>query len=112
MVGNQKPDFENLNIWWDKGKLQMKDICWKFLKARAKAHRTQEKLLEKQLETLLSFPSTEETNQQISEICEKLGTIHRQKVADVSLIWTRGDDSLRVFAKYVKNGLANLYETL
>ena len=48
-------------------------------KARAKAHKTQQKLvlLEKELETLcLSFPSTEDTVKQISEIREKLSTIH------------------------------------
>ena len=61
----------------------MKDICRKFSRNRAKAHKSQQKLLEKELETLLSFPSTEETTKQISEIREKLGTIHRQQVAGV-----------------------------
>ena len=56
----------------------MKDICQKFSKARAKAHNTQQKLLEKELETLLSFPSIEDTIKQISEIREKLDTIHWQ----------------------------------
>ena len=56
----------------------MKDICQKFSKARAKAHKTQQTLLEKELETLLSYPSTEDTIKQISKIREKLSTIHRQ----------------------------------
>ena len=81
---SHKPDFGNL-IWWDKGKLQMKDICWKFSKARAKAHKAQQKLLEKELEILLSFLSTENTVKQISEMREKLGTIHRQLVASVKI---------------------------
>ena len=36
----RKPDLENLNIWWDKGKLKMKDICRKFSINPAKAHKT------------------------------------------------------------------------
>ena len=76
-----KLEFENLNVWWDKGKLKMKDICWKFLKAQAKVHKTQQKLLENNL----SFPSTEDTIKQKSEICEKLGTIHWQQVASVKI---------------------------
>ena len=63
----------------------MKDICKKFSKNRANAHKTQQKLLEKELDFLLSFPSTEETTKQISEIHEKLGTIHWQRVAGVKL---------------------------
>ena len=78
-------DFENLNVLWDKGKLKIKEICKKFSKNRAKAHRTQQKLLEKELDFLLSSPSTEETTKQISKIRKKLGTIHRQQVADVKL---------------------------
>ena len=50
----RKPDFDNLNIWWDKGKLKMKDICWKVSKNRAEAHKSQQKLLERELETRLS----------------------------------------------------------
>ena len=61
---SRKPDFENLNVWWDKGKLKMKDICKKFSKTRAKAHKTQQKVLEKELDFLLSSPSTEETTKQ------------------------------------------------
>ena len=63
----------------------MKDMCKKFSKNRAKAHKTQQKLLEQKLDFLLSSPSTEETTKQISEIREKLGTIHRQYVAGVKL---------------------------
>ena len=63
----------------------MKGICWKFFKARVKAHKTQQKPLEKELETLLSFSSTEDTIEQISEISEKLCTIHRQQVTSVKI---------------------------
>ena len=78
---SRKPDFENLNMWWDKGKLKMKDTCRKFAKTQAKAHKTQQKLLEKELETLLSVRSTEETIKQILEISEKLRTIHQQHLS-------------------------------
>ena len=63
----------------------MKGICQKFSKARAKAHKTQPKLLEKELETLLSFPSMEETIKQTSEIHEKLGIIHWQQVVCIKI---------------------------
>ena len=51
----------------------------------AKAHKILQKLLETELETLLFFPSTEETIKQNSEIREKLGTIHRKQVAGVKI---------------------------
>ena len=51
---------------------QIENERWKFSKNQAKAHKTQQKLMEKELKTLLSFPSTEETIKQISEIHEKL----------------------------------------
>ena len=63
----------------------MKDICKKFSKNLAKGHKTQQKLLEKELNFLLSSPSAEETTKQISRIREKLGTTHRQQVAGVKL---------------------------
>ena len=63
----------------------MKDKCREVSKTRAKAHRTQQKLLEKELETLLSFPSTEDTIKQTSEIHGKLGTTQRQQVAGVKI---------------------------
>ena len=58
----------------------MKDICRKFSKNHAKAHKSQQKL-----ETLLSFLSTNENIKQISEIHEKFGIIHRQQVAGVKV---------------------------
>ena len=63
----------------------MKNICGKFSKNRAKAHKSQQNLLEQELETLLSFPSMEENIKQISEIREKLTTIHRQQVAGAKI---------------------------
>ena len=51
----------------------------------AKSHKTQQNVLETELDLLLSFLSTEETTKQISEICQKLGTIHRQQVASIKL---------------------------
>ena len=57
----------------------------KISKNRAKAHKTQQKRQEKELETLLSFPSKEETIKQLLEIREKLGIIHRQQVAGVKI---------------------------
>ena len=63
----------------------MKDIRRKFSRNRAKAHKTQQKLLEKEFETLLSFLSTEETIKQIAEIREKCDTIHWQQVASVKI---------------------------
>ena len=63
----------------------IKDICWKCSKNRAKAHKIQQKLLERELQTLLSFSSTEENIKQISEICKKLGTIHRKQAARVKI---------------------------
>ena len=63
----------------------MKDICRKISQAQAKAHKTQQKLLEKELETLLSSPSIENTVKQISEICEERGTIHLQQVAGIKI---------------------------
>ena len=63
----------------------MKDICWRFPRNGAKAHKSQQKLLEQEFETLLSFPRTEETTKKISEIRKKLETIHRQQVAGVKI---------------------------
>ena len=63
----------------------MKDICKTFSKNWSKAHNIQQKLLETELDCLLSSPRTEETTKQISEIRKKLGTIHQQHVAGVKI---------------------------
>ena len=64
----------------------MKDICRKVSKARAKAHKTQQKLRKKNLKSSCLSPVQKTLLiKQISEIREKLGTIHRQKIGDVKI---------------------------
>ena len=80
-----KPDFPNLNVWWDKGKLKLKYLCQKFSKQQVKVNFQNQKLLEKELNELLNKPKSGDISQEIGTIQEELGAIHNKLVMGIKI---------------------------
>ena len=81
----QKSDFKNLNVWWDKGKLKLKDLCKKFSKQQANTNFQKQRQLEKELHTLLNQPKSGDISQQTGKIQQELGTIHNKLVTGTKI---------------------------
>ena len=81
----RKSDFPNLNVWWDKGKLKLKDLCQKFSKQQANMNLQNQKLLEKELKELLNKPKSGDISQKIGKIQEELGAIHNKLVTGAKI---------------------------
>ena len=81
----RKPDFSNLNVWWDKGKLKLKGQCQKFSKQQAKVNFQNLKLLKKELNEHLNKPKSVDISQQIGKIQEELGAIHNKLVTGAKI---------------------------
>ena len=77
---HRKPNFPNLNVWWDKGKLKLKDLCRKVSKQQANINSQKQKELEKALHELMNEPKSGDTLQQIRKIQQELGMIHSKWV--------------------------------
>ena len=80
----RKPDFPNLNVWWDKGKLKLKGLWQKFSK-QVKVNFQNQKLLEKELNELLKKPKSVDISQQIGKIQEELGAIYNKLVTGAKI---------------------------
>ena len=77
---HRKPNFPNLNVWWDKGKLKLKDLCRKFSKQQANINSEKQREFEKALHELMNEPKSGDTLQQIGKIQQELGMIHNKWV--------------------------------
>ena len=79
-VAAPKAQLSKPNVWWDKGKLKLKDLCRKFSKQQANINFQKQKELEKALHELMNEPKSGDTLQQIGKIQQQLGMIHSKWV--------------------------------
>ena len=83
--GNKKPGAKDLDVWWDKGKLKLKDQCEKLSKQEAKTNFERQRQLEEELHDLINQPKSSDILQQIGKIQEELGAIHNKTVTGAKI---------------------------
>ncbi len=81
----RKKDFTDLNIWWDIGKKKIKHISIRFSKKLVRKARTQRRILESQLNTLIASNTKNNNKESIERVKSELIDIDNKTIAGAKI---------------------------